>query len=632
MIEFINNFHFIRPYFLLFLLLPLFLFFRKMIPSKSSSSWEDICDKPLLNFLLVKGSAKKIFSIKKYIYIGLFFAIISAAGPAWKKVETPSFNTENPNMFVLSLSQDMQLKDIYPSRLERTKYVIHDITKALDNGQFGLMVYSSEPYVITPITDDIELIKNLLPEIVPNIVPDGGDRLDRAIDLAMQRFINAGYKKGNIILFATDVGQQFNSALTVVERAKNLNFSVNVIDVSFEGNEKLKLLAQKGGGEYSSVRKPIPQLFINKLKNVDLNNLKESKNTRSKYLDFGYYLIFIPMLCLLMFFRRGFVFVLFCFYSFSASASFLKNDNQEGLSLFNQKNYTEAYNKFTDINWRGISLYNQNKLEEALKEIEKDKSSLSLYNQGVILVKLCKYQEALDVFKKSLAVDPSNSDAKYNIDVLNTLFESAKKDPAVLNCENNQQQQNNNSPSSDKNNDDNSQSENKDDQSQDEQQNNTESSENENKTDNKEDNTSENNQTNTPKKENSDNNTDVNNTEENQNESTSNKKENGNNNERDMDNANYNENTSKETSTQKQQKDFENGGKNKDEANYNDKLEESGEEQNQSASELKKANNNEDYDEEALALQRRYREIPEDTGGLLREFIKKDYMRNRYND
>ena len=31
-------------------------------------------------------------------------------------------------------------------------------------------------------------------------------------------------------------------------------------------------------------------------------------------------------------------------------------------------------------------------------------------------------------------------------------------------------------------------------------------------------------------------------------------------------------------------------------------------------------------------MQRQYRDIPEDTGGLLREFIKKEYSKGRYRD
>ena len=168
-------------------------------------------------------------------------ASIACAGPSWKKLEIPTFTIENPNMFVLSLAQDMQLTDVTPSRLDRAKYAILDIIDGVEQGQFGLEVYSQEPYVISPITDDVNLIKNIMPQIVPNIVPDNGDRLDRAIDLAIKRFVNAGYSSGNIILFTSDVGSRFDLALELVEKAKKLDYTVNVVDTSFLGNEKLPI-------------------------------------------------------------------------------------------------------------------------------------------------------------------------------------------------------------------------------------------------------------------------------------------------------------------------------------------------------------------------------------------------------
>ena len=172
-----HNFHFLRPWLLVFLLLPLLLFFKKLKTGGNASSWADVCDKNLLNFLLVSNSGQRHFSVKKLIYTGLAVAAIAAAGPAWKKTEIPSLAVENPNMFVLSLAQDMQLTDITPSRLDRAKFMISDLAEHIPQGQFGLEVYSEEPYVITPIADDVKLLKNLLPQIRPDIVPDNGDRL-----------------------------------------------------------------------------------------------------------------------------------------------------------------------------------------------------------------------------------------------------------------------------------------------------------------------------------------------------------------------------------------------------------------------------------------------------------------------
>ena len=46
----------------------------------------------------------------------------------------------------------------------------------------------------------------------------------------------------------------------------------------------------------------------------------------------------------------------------------------------------------------------------------------------------------------------------------------------------------------------------------------------------------------------------------------------------------------------------------------------------------KTGDKDEEYDEKALMMERKYREIPEDIGGLLREFIKKEHMKDRYKN
>ena len=368
MTDFVNNFHFLRPWYLLFLILPFLLYLKKVNFGNTLSSWENICDKHLLNFLLVNHQNSKKYSFKNFIYLGLFTASIAVAGPSWKKVDVPAFEIENPNMFVLSLAQDMYLTDVSPSRLDRAKFLIQDIIKDIKTGQFGLEVYSLEPYVISPITDDSNLVINLLPQINHNIMPDHGDRLDRAIEMAIKRFLDAKYLSGNIILFTSDIGQRFDLALSAVDKAKKLNYTVNIVDTSFSGNEKLQLLAKNGNGIYLMAKKGDIAPIIDKLSQATNEKSKISKNLRSNFEDFGYYLIFIPIFCLLMFFRRGVLILLFMIcISFNAQAGFWLNNNQEGLKLFNEQRFDEALQKFNDPLWKSVVLYNQNKIDDALK-------------------------------------------------------------------------------------------------------------------------------------------------------------------------------------------------------------------------------------------------------------------------
>ena len=46
----------------------------------------------------------------------------------------------------------------------------------------------------------------------------------------------------------------------------------------------------------------------------------------------------------------------------------------------------------------------------------------------------------------------------------------------------------------------------------------------------------------------------------------------------------------------------------------------------------KESSKNENYSETAQAREQVYRQIPEDKGGLLRAFIRREYLKNRYGE
>ena len=641
MIEFLNNFHFLRPWFLLFLLLPFVLYLKKINIRNSVFSWEDICDKQLFDFLSVNNGSFQKRNLKKYIYIALVVSSIAAAGPAWKKIEIPSFVIENPNLFVLSMSDDMFMTDIKPSRIDRAKYMVSDIVDEISQGQFGIEVYSDEPFVISPITDDANLIKNLTTQISSDIMPSSGDRLDRAIDLAINKFKDAKYSSGNIILFTADIGQRFDLALEHVEKAKKLNYIVNIVDTSFNGNDKLQLLAEKGGGVYLRIRENNIKPLIKKLDNINIEKTKLSQNLRSNYEDFGYYLLVIPLICVLMFFRKGF-FVFLLLFSFNAEASFWKNNNQEAFALFKQEKYDEAGKIFENPLWKSIALYKQEKFEEALKEVEKENSENALYNKGVILSKLCKYEEAKSVFAEVIKINPKNFDAQHNLNEIENLFVKAKEDPSVLECENKQQNNNQNNSNNSDNNEKNEQNKSSSSNSDNDKDENSQDSKNEQNKEQQDKQQKESNE-----QQNNEENSENSNDEASSNQEENNQEQNSNNsndeNKKTKDNKNPKENSEKESDEKNNNNSKEKADNNKNDgkemnndnsqndAQNNEKTEQESA-QDASVVNAKKGGDNEEYDEEALVMQRKYREIPEDVGGLLREFIKKEYIKDRYRN
>lgn len=592
--EFILNFHFLRPWFLLLLILPIFFYWKFFRGINNKSSWETVCDKKLLDFLLIRGSSKQRKAIVYLALCGLIGAILSLAGPSWQKKEVPSLNPENPIMILLNMSSDMSVRDLTPNRLARAKFEISDLLKLLHNVQTGMIVYSKEPFLISPITDDVKLLQNLLPAIESNIMPANGDRLDRAIALAIEKFKNAGYKNGNIIIFTSDVGERFDLALEEAQKAKADDYKISVAAVTTETPEKLKLIAQNGGGIYINVSAgdfDIEKIVSEINANIS-DELKISENLRSSWQDFGYYLIFIPLLCCLYFFRKGIAVIAFILFGTTqAQAGFFLNNNQEGLKAFNNQDYLSASQKFEDSHWKGSALYKAGDFEKAYQQFSLGKDTTALYNQGNALAKSGKTEEAIKKYEEVLKLEPTNEDAQFNLDYLKQQQEQ------------NQQQQQDKQEQNQNQKDNKEEQQNQQSQSSEQQQN--DDKPNQNPQDNQQ----------------------------NQDKQQQNQPQDGEQNQQESQDRNQ----SQSSSDSEQNKDKQPNQPNEQESSMSGDKRESEqqqrEEENKKAvGELQKGDEETKYDEQVQARAQQFRDIPEDTGGLLRAFIKKEYMKNRYKE
>lgn len=564
------NFHFLRPWWLLLLLFPLLWFGRYLRGGANKSSWEKVVDSRLLNYLLVKGSSGQRRIMAWTALIGLAGAIVAAAGPSWVKMEIPALEAENPLMIALNLSSDMKETDLTPSRLERAKYKIKDLLEIIPGVQSGLMVYSAEPFVISPFSDDGKLISNLLPAVSYDIMPKNGDRADRAIALAVEKFADAGYRKGEILLIAPDAGQGFDQALQEAARAKAAGFTVNVLGAATGANEKLQMIAEEGGGKYiglSGSDADIRALSAGLEKGV--NQLKEGKNWQSVWLDYGYYLLALPLLCCLYFFRKGILVIALLLAAQPAEAGFLLNNNQEGLKAFEEGNFATAGAKFEDADWKGASYYRQGNYDAAFKEFAKGTDVTAMYNQGNALAKGGKIEEAIARYEEVLKLEPDHEDAKFNLEYLKQQQQ-----------QNQQQKQN---QQSDNNNSD------EDNQQQNQQSAGSDANENQQQ--------------------------DAEQPQEQQNESGQESSD------------GQPDQQPGESNGQPQPGETQNQPQPAGEEPSSAEAEEQ-----TGGAALQEGESDEEYDEKIQARAQQYREIPEDPGGLLKAFINKEYQRNRYND
>lgn len=590
MSEFIIEFHFIRPLVLVLLVIPLLFSWKQFQGLARVSSWANVCDKNLLDFLLVKGSSTQRKFILWLGMLGFVLGIIAAAGPTWKKREIPNMTSENPVMIALNLSTDMAEKDLTPSRLVRAKFEISDFLKMIPATQSGLIVYSDEPYLISPLTEDTRLLNNLLPRLDFSLMPSNGDRPDRAIDLAVEKFKNAGYSKGNIVIFSSDIGERLDFALKAAERAKTSGFRVNVVAMQKGDSERLKMLAQSGGGEYirTSSNDADIQTLANVINAEASEQLKQSENMRLSWLDYGYYLTLLPLLFCLYFFRRGILIIaLMVMMMPTAQAGFLTNNNQDALKAFNAGQYEKAAQTFEDKNWQASSYYKQGDYKKAFELFSSSQDAEALYNQGNALAKSGKLDEAIKKYEEVLKTTPNHEDAKFNLEYLKQ-----------------QKQQQQQQSSSSQNQQDNKDQQENQDSSSSEQQNKSQSESNEQQSSQSSQDSQQN-----PEDEDK--------------EQNSSKQENT----QPKEQSSQSEQEEKEDKSTPSQATAEQENK----APLDKENKEAQKDSSPIPQALQEGDENTKYNEEVQAREQQYREIPEDPGGLLRAFIYQEYRKNRYN-
>ena len=580
-----QDFHFLRPYWLIGLILPVLIYLQSYSQQKAESAWSKVCDENLLDFLLIKSNGEKRKWPMISAVVAVLFLVVALAGPTWSKKSNPALSVENPVMIMLNMSGDMWQKDVSPSRIERAKYVIKDLVKTLKNTESGLIVYSKEPFMITPLTEDAAIIDNLLPALEMNIMPENGDRLDRAIDLAVERMQEAALPSGNIVVLTANVGERFDAALESASKAAAAGYDVDIVNMSSQNNDKLKMVAEKGRGLYISYNKGL-DLLIKKINDITAKEIKQSQNMQTVWNDMGWYFLWLPALLLLGYFRRGLlvIVVMFLLFGQPVQASWFLNDNQEALKNFKELNYGAAAEKFTDTQWKASAAYKSGDYDAAFKNFAKGNDVTALYNQGNALAKGGKIDEAIKKYEEVLQQKPDFEDAKFNLEYLKKQQKQNNQNQSKNN--DNKQQQNQQQQSEQQKQ---QQSEQQKQQQQSEQQNQQQQSEQQNQQQQSEQ----------------------------QNQQQQSEQQN-------QQQQSEQQNQQQQSEQQKQQQQSE-----QQKQQQSEQQKQQPEEQKSVSIEASDKQSPEER-EKIRARMQKFRKIPEDKGGLLRAFIKKEYAKKRY--
>lgn len=142
----------------------------------------------------------------------LILLIIALLGPSFGEAEGDLTTTDHDTYLIIDISRSMDANDIVPTRLERVKYDIQQLCDTLPANRFGLVLASSESFVLSPLTADQDAIKQLIREVHTSIAPAGGTNLCSAIDVAYEKLLTDSSTRQSvraIVLFSD--GENFGS-------------------------------------------------------------------------------------------------------------------------------------------------------------------------------------------------------------------------------------------------------------------------------------------------------------------------------------------------------------------------------------------------------------------------------------
>lgn len=300
-----TDFHFLRPWWLFAILPVLGLFWSLLKHSTRSEAWAAVCDSHLLKQLMqAKGQSRRHLAIVCLFFSALLMCF-SLAGPTWSKLPVPTYRQIQPKVIVLDLSDAMLANDLKPDRLTRAKFKLHDLFKRRI-GQFGLIAYTAEPFVVAPLTDDALTIDALLASLSPDIMPIEGQKLDLALEEAATLITNAGFKAGQILVMS---GETPSSAATATAKAlakKKIYTSVMPMLANKTANSSFEDLAAAGQGElipFADTSADLDQ-WLKGSTDREQFSLSED-NDIPLWRDEGRWFLIPALLLLLPVFRRG---------------------------------------------------------------------------------------------------------------------------------------------------------------------------------------------------------------------------------------------------------------------------------------------------------------------------------------
>ncbi|WP_281646204.1 VWA domain-containing protein [Parendozoicomonas sp. Alg238-R29] len=486
----IEQFHFLRPLWLLALIPVLFIGWKLWKQSLQAGQWQKLIPGHLLEHLLEGEQQTRSRAPAILATLAGIIAVIALAGPTWRQLTTPVEKSRAPLVLVVDLSRSMLAADPSPNRLVRAKQKLTDIVRLRKDGLTGLVAYAGNSHVVTPLTDDSATLINMIRALDPSIMPVPGSRPEKAIAQAVELMKQGAGQAGTILLLTDGMEESQSQAITNILKQSGDKLSIlgfgtetgapvpgenggfqrdrnGAIVMAQLDRDILSSTAKVTGGRYSDLTLDDNDILsLIPGSSVTDETIRVDRSFDS-WFDEGRWLVLLLLPLAALAFRRGWVLpVLLLGLSSQPQHSYAmewkdlwKRPDQQAQALLENGDAKAASETFENTEWKAEALDKSGNYEEAAKMFGQQNTAEGFYNQGNALARAEKLDESLKAYDKALEKNPNLEAAQKNKQIVEDLKKQQQK--------NNQQQgdQNQNSNDKEQNSDQNQNSENNSDSS-----------------------------------------------------------------------------------------------------------------------------------------------------------------------
>jgi Ca-activated chloride channel homolog len=430
--------------------------------SQSAGLLERFADRHLLPHLVKsRGVAGNNIRAPLFLWSAAWFCgVLAMAGPRWNYTDEQTFVGMQDLVIVLDLSQTMNAKDVKPSRMARAREEIEDLLDMNRGTSIGLVAYAAVPHMVTPLTDDVRTIKNLLPELNTSLVTIQGNRLKPALEMAAvmlkgepgndksvlvigngnfqeNDFAALAHAAGNAVIYTMGVGTASGAPVPGGD-GDWLKDDDGKPQISRLQAARLRSLAAAGHGLYveANYTNDDTRAILGRIAAARTRALTTQKTVRLWEERF-YIPVLVLALLLLPLFRRGAVFpivVLFSMAMFSSGHAeamtfedLFLNKNQQARAAYDRHDYKDAMAKFDTPYRRGVVAYRAGAYDKAamlFKTAAAQTANLdAVYNLGNAQLMQYLPEDAIASYKAVLKKKPGDVPTLHNLAIAEKMLQ-----------------------------------------------------------------------------------------------------------------------------------------------------------------------------------------------------------------